>query len=133
MRSRRNPQSTALTLVNLDERVSPVHPLGTIKRVADDVLYPMSGEFDQTYSKIGRASVPPESLLKSLLLIFLYSMRSERAFCEELDYNLLYGWFLDMARSNPAQRQVPRGILNAGRRRSRRSCVHLFTREDGVS
>ena len=50
----------------------------------------MSGDFDRMYSKIGRASVPPERLLKSLLLISLYSKRSERAFCQELDYNLLY-------------------------------------------
>ena len=97
MRGRRNLQSTMLTFVNLDERVPPVHPPRVIMRVADDVLYRMSDDFDQTYSKIGRASGPPESLPKSLLLISLYSIRSERAFCEELDYSLLYGWFLDMA------------------------------------
>ena len=48
------------------------------------------------YSKVGRASVPPERLLKASLLISLYSVRSERAFCEELEYNLLFRWFLDM-------------------------------------
>ena len=96
MRGRRNPQSTVLAFVNLDGRVPPDHPLRVIKKVADDVLDRMSGDFDRMYSKIGRASVPPERLLKSLLLISLYSIRSERAFCEELDYNLLYRWFLDM-------------------------------------
>ena len=90
MRGRRNPQSTMLAFVNLDERVPSDHPLRIIKRVADEVLDRMSGDFDTMYSKIGRASVPPERLLKSLLLISLYSIRSERAFCEELDYNLLY-------------------------------------------
>ena len=90
MRGRRNPQSTMLAFVNLDERVPPDHPLRIIKKVADDVLDRMSGDFDRMYSRIGRASVPPERLLKSLLLISLYSVRSERAFCEELDYNLLY-------------------------------------------
>ena len=74
----------------LGMRVPPDHPLRIIKKVADDVLDRMSGDFDRMYSRIGRASVPPERLLKSLLLISLYSIRSERAFCEELDYNLLY-------------------------------------------
>ena len=102
MRGRRNPQSTMLAFVNLDERVPPDHPLRTIKRVADDVLDRMSGDFDTMYSKIGRSSVPPERLLKSLLLISLYSIRSERAFCQELDYNLLYRWFLDMDLMEPS-------------------------------
>ena len=54
------------------------------------------------YSRVGRASVPPERLLKSLLLISLYSIRSERAFCQELDYNLLYRWFLAMGLMEPS-------------------------------
>ena len=78
MRGRGSPQLTMLTFVNLDERAPPNHPLRVIKRVADDVLHRMSGDFDTMYSKIGRASVPPERLLKSLLLISLYSIRSER-------------------------------------------------------
>ena len=102
MRGRRNPQSTMLAFVNLDERVPPDHPLRIIKKVADDVLERMSGDFDRMYSRIGRASVPPERLLKSLLLISLYSIRSERAFCQELDYNLLYRWFLDMDLLEPS-------------------------------
>ena len=56
----------------------------------------LSPEFDRMYSKVGRASVPPERLLKASLLISLYSVHSERAFREELEYNLLYRWFLDM-------------------------------------
>ena len=77
----RNPQSIMLAFVNLDERVPPDHPLRIIKRVADDALGRMSDDFYNMYSSIGRASVPPERLLKSLLLISLYSIRSERAFC----------------------------------------------------
>ena len=91
-----------LAFVNLDERVLPDHPLRTIKRVADDVLDRMSRDFDRMYSRIGWASVPPERLLKSLLLISLDSIRSERAFCEELDYDLLYRWFLDMDLMEPS-------------------------------
>ena len=102
MRGRRNPQSTMLAFVNLDERVPPDHPLRIIKRVADDVFDRMSGDFDRMYSRTGRASVPPERLLKSLLLISLYSIRSERAFCQELDYHLLYRWFLDMELMEPS-------------------------------
>ncbi len=102
MRGRRNPQSTMLAFVNLDERVPADHPLRIIKRVADDVLSRMSDDFDTMYSRIGRASVPRERLLKSLLLISLYSIRSERAFCRELDYNLLYRWFLDMDLMEPS-------------------------------
>ena len=61
----------------------------------------MSGDFDSMYSRLGRASVPPERLLKSLLLISLYSIRSERAF-QELDYNLLYRWILYMDLMEPS-------------------------------
>lgn len=91
-----------LAFVNLDERVPPDHPIRTIKQVADDVLSRMSDDFDSMYSRIGRASVPPERLLKSLLLISLHSIRSERAFCQELDYNLLCRWFLDMDLMEPS-------------------------------
>ena len=62
MRGQRNPQSTMLAFVNLEERVPPDHPLRVIRRVADDVLDRMSDDFDRMYSKIGRASVPPERL-----------------------------------------------------------------------
>ena len=63
-------------------------PSAPIKIIADEALERLSPEFDQMYSKVGRASVPPERLLKASLLICLYSVRSERAFCEELEYNL---------------------------------------------
>ena len=96
MRGRRDLQTTMLAFVDLEERVPHDHPLRTIKAVADEALERLSPEFDRMYSKVGRASVPPERLLKASLLISLYSVRSERAFCEELEYNLLYRWFLDM-------------------------------------
>ena len=96
MRGRHDPQATMLALVDLEERVPNDHPLRIIKTVADETLDRLSPEFDRMYSKVGRASVPPERLLKASLLISLYSVRSERAFCEELEYNLLFRWFLDM-------------------------------------
>ena len=96
MRGRHEEQEVMLAYVNLEERVPKDHPLRTIKTVADEALNRLSPEFDRMYSKVGRASVPPERLLKASLLISLYSVRSERAFCEELEYNLLFRWFLDM-------------------------------------
>ncbi len=96
MRGRRDPEVTMLAFVNLEERVPADHPLRTIKTLADEALVQLSPEFDRMYADVGRPSIPPERLLKASLLIALYSVRSERAFCEELDYNLLFRWFLDM-------------------------------------
>ena len=96
MRGRRDPQATMLALVDLEERVPNDHPLRIIKTVADEEGDRLSPECDQMYSKVGRASVPPERLQKASLLISLYSARSERAFYEGLEYNLLFRWFLDM-------------------------------------
>ena len=87
MRGKRDPQPTMLAFVSLDERVPPDRPLRSIKQVANDVLSSISDDFDSMYSRVGRASVPPERPLKSLLLVSLYSIRSERAFCQELEYN----------------------------------------------
>jgi len=85
-----------LAFVDLEARVPVDHPLRTIKAVADAALAKLSSEFDRMYATVGRPSIPPERLLKASLLISLYSARSERAFCEELEYNLLFRWFLDM-------------------------------------
>ena len=85
MRGRHEDQEVMLAYVNLEERVPKDHPLRTIKAVADEALGRLSPEFDRMYSRVGRASVPPERLLKASLLISLYSVRSERAFCEELE------------------------------------------------
>src|SRR5919205_3714935 len=102
MRGRREPQATMLAFVDLEERVPPHHPLRVIKRFADRALRELSPVFDQMYAAGGRPSIPPERLLKASLLIALYSVRSERAFCEELEYNLLFRWFLDMDLVEPS-------------------------------
>ena len=96
MRGRQDPQVTMLAFVDLEARVPPDDPLRTIKALADQALERLSPEFDRMYAEVGRPSIPPERLLKASLLIALYSVRSERAFCEELEYNLLFRWFLDM-------------------------------------
>lgn len=83
-------------MMDVEQRIPQEHPLRRIKQVTDRVLRNLSPIFDQMYSGVGRSSVPPERLLKASLLIALYAIRSERLFCEQLDYNLLFRWFLDM-------------------------------------
>lgn len=95
-------QKSFLAFADLEPRIRPDHPLRPIKVVVDRVLVTLSPEFDAMYATRGRPSVPPERLLKALLLIALYSERSETAFCDALEYNLLYRWFLDMDGVEPA-------------------------------
>src|SRR5215471_17254878 len=102
MRGRRNPQASMLAFVDLEERVPPRHPLRSMKRFADGALAELSPTFDAMYGTAGRPSIPPERLLKASLLISLYSVRSERAFCEQLNYDLLWRWFLDMSLMEPS-------------------------------
>ncbi len=96
MRGTDKQQVTMLSLVTPDRRVPADHPLRRIKALADQALAALSPTFDQMYSKVGRPSIPPERLLKATLLMAFYSVRSERLLCEQLDYNLLFRWFLDM-------------------------------------
>ena len=102
MRGRQEPEITMLAFIDLESRVPADHPLRTIKRLADQALAALSPEFDRMYAEVGRPSIPPERLLKAALLIALYTVRSERAFCEELTYNLLFRWFLDMNLIEPS-------------------------------
>lgn len=96
MRGHEKKQSSMLCLVSPADRVPADHPLRGIKSLVDEILGELSPVFDAMYSADGRPSIPPESLLKASLLIALYSIRSERQFCDQLDYNLLFRWFLDM-------------------------------------
>ena len=96
MRGTPDRQGSMLALISIEARIPTDHPLRRIKRMADQELLGLSRVFDRMYSTVGRPSVAPEKILKSLLLIALYSVRSERQFCEQLDYNLLFRWFLDM-------------------------------------
>ncbi len=96
MRGHVDPQASMFTYFSPEMRVPAQHPLRSIKAKADALLRSMSGEFDRLYADSGRPSIPPERLLKASLLIALYSVRSDRVFCEMLDYNILFRWFLDM-------------------------------------
>lgn len=85
-----------MCLVSVEQFVPATHPLRTVKPLVDKLLTDLSAAFDDMYATLGRPSVPPEHLLKGLVLMALYSVRSERQFCEQLNYNLLFRWFLDM-------------------------------------
>jgi transposase len=95
MRGHVEPQASMFSYFSPESRVPPRHPLRFIKAYADELLRGLSGQFEQMYAKAGRPSIPPEWLLKASLLMALYSVRSERLFCEALDYNILFRWFLN--------------------------------------
>jgi len=96
MRGLQDKQTNMWAFVSIEERIPSAHPLRRIKKLADQRLVDLSRVFNRMYSQVGRPSIAPERVLKSLLLIALYSVRSERQFCEQLGYNLLFRWFLDM-------------------------------------
>ncbi len=97
MRGEVDPQSQMFSYFSPESRVPAEHPLRSIKAHTERVLKELSGQFDALYASTGRPSIPPEQLLKGQLLMALYSVRSDRLFCEMLDYNLLFRWFLDMS------------------------------------
>ncbi|HTW88539.1 MAG TPA: IS5 family transposase [Candidatus Binataceae bacterium] len=102
MRGEERRQRAMLMILEPGERVPGEHPLRRVKELADAALRQLSPLFDEMYSAIGRPSIPPERLLKASLLMALYTLRSERLFCEQLDYNLLFRWFLDMDVAAPS-------------------------------
>jgi transposase len=102
MRGQTDRQLPLFHTFEVEDRIRGDHPLRDIKRRADRILASMSPCFEAAYSSTGRPSVPPERLLKSMLLMALYSIRSERQLCEQIDLNLLFRWFLDMQPSDEA-------------------------------
>ncbi len=102
MRGADTKQSSMLALMSPESMVPAKHPLRRVKQLAETVLSTLSPTFDAMYSAIGRPSIPPERLLKATVIMALYSVRSERLLCEQLGYNLLFRWFLDMDMIEPA-------------------------------
>ena len=102
MRGRKEEQPELFHVFNVEQRIRVDHPLRDVKRRVDAILHLMSPLFAQAYSRTGRPSVPPERLLKALLLMAMYSIRSERQLCERLQTDLLFRWFLDMQPSEEA-------------------------------
>jgi transposase len=97
MRGSSERQLAMLSSLSPEDLIPVDHPIRRIRKVVDAVLVELDGEFDAMYAASGRPSVPPETLLKATVLMALYSIRSERAFCERLNYDLLFKWFLDLA------------------------------------
>jgi len=102
MRGKKDTQVTMLSLVTANDLVPEDHPIRGIKPMVDKALAELSSVFIHMYADTGRPSIPPEHLLKACLLIALYSVRSERQFCERLQYDLLFKWFMDMNIVDPA-------------------------------
>ena len=96
MRGNAARQVEMLTAVTPDALIPQGHPIRRIKPMVDRALAQLSPTFVRMYAQNGRASIPPEHLLKAGLLMALYSVRSERQFCERLEYDLLFKWFLDL-------------------------------------
>src|SRR6267143_224990 len=96
MRGDDNQQEGMFSYISPEERVPADHPLRPIRRIVDEILKEMSPKFRKLYSDVGRPSIAPERLLRSLLLQIFYSVRSERMLIEQLQYNLLFRWFVGM-------------------------------------
>jgi transposase len=96
MRGEDEKQSGLYSYVTLEQRVPPEHPLRKIRLMFDRALERLDGDFELLYSRRGRPSIAPERLLRTLLLQILYSVRSERQLMEQLDYNLLFRWFVGL-------------------------------------
>src|ERR1044072_9346049 len=96
----RGPEAM-FSYVSAEQRVPADHPLRAIRTLVDDVLRDMSREFDRLYSRVGRPSIPPERLLRAQLLQVFYSIRSERLLMEQLEYNILFRWFVGLDLDEP--------------------------------
>src|SRR6202161_4770122 len=101
MRGPDHQQSAMFSYLSPEQRVPSDHPLRAVRQMADTVLTQLSQVFSKMYSDIGRRSIPPEKLLRALLLQVLYTVRSERMLMEQLEYNLLFRWFVGLNMDEP--------------------------------
>src|SRR3954465_193130 len=101
MRGCDHQSGSLFSYVDLEKRIRPDHPLRTIRRVVDDALASLDRAFADLYSEFGRPSIPPERLLRAMLLQAFYSIRSERLLLERLDHDLLFRWFVGLGIDDP--------------------------------
>ena len=101
MRGVDHQQSGMFSYISAEKRVPEDHPLRAIRAMVDVALRKMGPQFDAMYAKVGRPSIAPEKLLRALLLQVLYTVRSERMLMEQLNYNLLFRWFVGMNIDDP--------------------------------
>ena len=97
MRGDDERQASVWSYIPLEQRVPVDHPLRPLRAMVDAILLELSPQFERLYARVGRPSIAPERLLRALLLQVLYSVRSERLLMEQLDYNLLFRWFVGLA------------------------------------
>ena len=107
MRGADEQPGSMFSYVSLEERVPKDHPLRAVRQITDRALERLSPRFDALYVHFGRPSVAPEKLLRALLLQALYTIRSERQLMEQLDYNLLFRWFVGLSSTRPCGRRRP--------------------------
>lgn len=101
MRGDESDQTYVFSYISAEKRVPADHPLRRVRELVDAALEKLSKDFDRLYSEVGRPSIPPERLLRALLLQYFYGIRSERMLIEQLDYNLLFRWFVGLQMDDP--------------------------------
>src|SRR5579862_232309 len=101
MRGADERQAVLFSYRSIEDRIPGDHPLRAMRRLVDPILIALSPRFQALYSTVGRPSIPPEQLLRALLLQVLYTVRSERQLMEQLDYNLLFRWFVGLNMDEP--------------------------------
>jgi len=101
MRGTDQQQNHVFSYISAEQRVPRDHPLRPVRTMVDEILKELSPQFNRMYSKVGRPSIPPEQLLRAQLLQMLYSVRSERLLMEQMDYNILFRWFVGLNMDDP--------------------------------
>ena len=119
MRGYDDRSGSLFSYIDLEKRIRQDHPLRTIRKLADDALAAMDRAFADLYAALGRPSIPPERLLRAILLQAFYSIRSERQLMERLDYDLLFRWFVGLGVDDPVVEffQEPRPAARGRHRR----------------
>ncbi|MBI2619596.1 MAG: transposase [Ignavibacteriales bacterium] len=97
MRGRDKEQEPLYSYISMEQRIPEDHPLRRIRKIVDELMKSLSPRFTKLYASDGRPSIPPEQLLRALLLQALYTIRSERQLMEQLDYNILFRWFTGLS------------------------------------
>lgn len=101
MRKPESKQNVLFSYRSIEDRIPEAHPIRTLKDLVDQALERLSNDFDKLYSKTGRPSIPPEQLIRALLVQVFFSIRSERQLVEQLDYNMMFRWFVGLNPDDP--------------------------------
>jgi|JI10StandDraft_1071094.scaffolds.fasta_scaffold635680_1 transposase len=120
MRGVDRKQQSLFSYISIEERIAADHPLRRMKQLTDTVLATMSQQFDEIYAEGGRPSIAPERLLRALLLQCLFSIRSERALIEHIDFNMMYRWFVGLSMDEP---MWDHSTFSANRERLLKECI----------